>query len=275
MKKNILFGGVSIGANPKVVAVVGCGTQEECRSVASEAKRLGADIIEFRADQCESPNVLNTAELIHGIKEETSLPILLTVRDLKEGGYFFGSDEDRLDTFSQLLPLVDAVDVELYSSIRDDVVSLARKNKKSIVLSYHDFFETPPAKFIDRRGTSLEEIVDDATSAGVDMLKIAVMAKDFSDVKSLLEFTATYRGDMLLTTISMGDIGTISRVINPLVGSALTYGYIGDEPNAPGQISIKDMVDIFGMIPNRKVCLDDAEKIMKVAQEKGLLLMAS
>jgi 3-dehydroquinate dehydratase-1 len=43
-----------------------------------------------------------------------------------------------------------------------------------------------------------------------------------------------------ICTISMGELGAISRIAAPIFGSAITYGYVTRE-TAPGQISVSDI----------------------------------
>ena len=65
------------------------------------------------------------------------------------------------------------------------------------------------------------------------------MPKNFNDVLTLMR--ATYRArteavDLPLITMSMGEIGTISRVIGDLYGSDTSF-VVGKAASAPGQIS--------------------------------------
>ena len=41
-------------------------------------------------------------------------------------------------------------------------------------------------------------------------------------------------------TIAMGDLGRHSRVIAPIYGSVMTYGYM-DAPTAPGQLRVDEL----------------------------------
>ncbi|MEC4676944.1 MAG: type I 3-dehydroquinate dehydratase, partial [Nitrospirota bacterium] len=87
----------------------------------------------------------------------------------------------------------------------------------------------------------LKDIVKKGKSLGATFVKIAVKANHKDDLRDLIHFTIENR-DVGLITISLGSIGLASRLINPLIGSLMTYGYI-DTATAPGQISAFDIVE--------------------------------
>ena len=60
-----------------------------------------------------------------------------------------------------------------------------------------------------------------------DICKIAVMPQDATDVLTLLSATNemyTHYASVPIVTMSMGQLGMISRVTGQLFGSALTFG---------------------------------------------------
>ena len=69
-------------------------------------------------------------------------------------------------------------------------------------------------------------------TAGADALKIAVTPADAADVARLLRVTAETAP---VITLSMGDLGLVSRLTGAVFGSALTFATPGDRPSAPGQ----------------------------------------
>ena len=50
----------------------------------------------------------------------------------------------------------------------------------------------------------------------------------------------TLRSKGAVCTIAMGDLGRHSRVIAPIYGSVMTYGYV-DAPTAPGQLRVDEL----------------------------------
>ena len=50
----------------------------------------------------------------------------------------------------------------------------------------------------------------------------------------------TLRSKGAVCTIAMGDLDRHSRVIAPIYGSVMTYGYV-DAPTAPGQLRVDEL----------------------------------
>jgi 3-dehydroquinate dehydratase I len=206
---------------PKVVASV--TTLHE----AKEAVALGADIIEARVDLAtEIPRVL--VEKIFKLDK----PIIVTVRPAWEGGAFKGSDSERVGILNQLMPMADYIDVELRAKNIDELIALTEGSEAHTIVSYHDFEKTPPVK-------EMIDILARCHEKG-DIAKLAVMPRDLQDVLNLLE--ATHRAKRPVCTIAMGEIGAHSRIIAPLYGSLLTYGYV-KKPVAPGQMRVDKIVE--------------------------------
>ncbi|MDI6752100.1 MAG: type I 3-dehydroquinate dehydratase, partial [bacterium] len=78
--------------------------------------------------------------------------------------------------------------------------------------------------------------LDSMRKKGADITKIATFIKNREDLARLLLLTNNYKA-LPIITIGMGKIGMISRVIAPIFGSCLAYGYI-NKPQAPGQMKV-------------------------------------
>jgi 3-dehydroquinate dehydratase-1 len=257
---NIDFiGNVSIGDTPRIVAVI-AGTIDQFTTLAAKAAEGKADILEFRADFCHGMELKAIKALLVDVKRIANLPILLTIRQFPEGGYFAGTEAERLDLFKGLLSEVDAVDIELYAkAIRDELITAAHAAGKFVVLSYHNFKHTP-------RLSKINEIVEDAMCFNGDIVKIAVMALNENDVNILSRFTATFDKNILLTTISMGEAGTVSRVLNPFLGSCFTYGFVGEAPTTPGQIEVNQLRRLIDAFPGQRITdVQEAEDLVHTA----------
>lgn len=261
MSIDFIGSSTSVGDVPRIVAVI-AGATDQYPALAAKAKEGKADILEFRADFCHGMQPRAIKSLLLEVKRAAGLPVLLTIRQFPEGGYFTGSESERLDLFRSLLSEVDAVDVELYAkTIRDDLVSAAHKAGKLVVLSYHNFKHTP-------RLSKINEIVEDAIFFKGDMLKIAVTALAEDDVRMLSRFTAGFDREILLTTISMGEAGTVSRVLNPFLGSCFTFGFVGDSPTTPGQIEVSELRQLIDAFPGQRITdVQEAENLVHAAFE--------
>lgn len=220
------IGEVTLGGLPRVVLVV----DGESAAVA-QAVRDGVDILELRADLFDG--ALTVERLVNEVKvlKRHGRPLIGTIRGPAEGGKAKLTGAQRADLYKNLSPLVDAIDVDLSAPLLKDAVAVARRNKNTVILSHHDFHATPSE-------AKLSQVVRQATHLGADLIKIAVKAKSERDVVRLLQFTVRHRAKNLVT-ISMGNIGSISRLVAPLAGSLMTY--TGIQP-AHGQIPAKRLM---------------------------------
>lgn len=133
---------------------------------------------------------------------------------------------------------IDLVDIELCNGPEfiDAVRKHTQAHRVALIISYHNFKETPDETFICNKLLA-------AWRAGADIPKLAVMPKDYGDVLILLGATNKARNsaiDSPLVTMSMGEQGAISRLAGGLFGSDITFA-IGRAASAPGQIPIAQL----------------------------------
>ena len=221
----LTIGKTKLGKIPRIAVSVADGPD------GGPAKSLGADILEIRVDQFKSLDPGHVRAVIAS-KKKLGLPLILTVRSKEEGGQKDISDEAKLNIFKENIASVDAVDIELKSPILAGVVKLAKKNKKVIIVSWHNFKSTPGGKF-------LEGTLAKARGSGADIVKLAVKANKISDVVELAGFARKNRAKNLIV-ISLGKIGSVSRLLFPMFGSLITYAYI-KKPSGPGQMPLEDL----------------------------------
>jgi len=214
----------NVTLNRSIVAAIG-----EVNS-AKRAKELGADILELRIDLLE----VDARQALQDIKK-TGLPVIITNRMKQEGGHWGGSEDDRIGTLNSLLPMADAVDIELCAKDRDRVVKKARDTGKTVIISTHDFQRTPD-------NDAMKCIISDSFAKGADIAKLAVMPNSLEDVLRLFDVTLHAKG--AVCTIAMGETGRHSRVIAPVYGSVMTYGYV-EEPTAPGQLRVDELKQLL------------------------------
>ncbi len=199
---------------------------------AIKAKQLGADILEFRIDLMRGEY-----DKLKDIKK-LGLPVIITNRMKQEGGAWDGTEEERIHTLLSLLPLADAVDIELQAKERDKIVENAKKMNKTVIISHHDFQKTPEHEV-------MHEIIHKCFEAGADIAKLAVMPNSLKDVLCLFEVLLQVKGKVCL--IAMGDLGKHSRAIAPIYGSVMTYGYI-DKAVAPGQLRVDELKSVLSLL---------------------------
>lgn len=88
---------------------------------------------------------------------------------------------------------------------------------------------------------------------GADILKIAVMPKSKQDVFTLMNATlkVSQQTTKPLLTMSMGQLGTISRVATANMGGSYSFGMIG-QASAPGQIDVTKLKQILQTVQPTK-----------------------
>ena len=214
---------------------------------AQRAKESGADIIELRIDLLKDEE-----RRIDKVKEFVlmlTMPVVITNRKKEEGGSFTGTEEERIAMLSSILDTaeVDAVDLEFSSRTAGKTAVIEKANSRHIpvIFSFHDFNGMPSR-------SELLMIIARMYEEGGSIAKIAVTPHTLSDALLLLDLTHELsREGKLLATIGMGPVGRHLRVIAPLYGSVLTYGFLeGEEEVAPGQFSVEElrsMLDRLGV----------------------------
>lgn len=218
-------------------------TASEPASLVKEAGALAAlpvDMAEWRVDMfCASTGVDEKAVLavLPRLREVLRVPLLATFRTAEEGGSCALSDEGYASLCAKLCESgnIDLLDVEAFfrSGAAGDIIAAAHACGVPVVASNHDFHATPPKDELVRRLLYMQD------ELGADILKIAVMPRNRSDVLTLLAATeeASSRARRPVISMSMGPLGVISRVCGQSFGSAATFGAAGSV-SAPGQMDV-------------------------------------
>jgi 3-dehydroquinate dehydratase-1 len=206
-------------------------TDENFDEVLVKAKK--ANILEFRVDYFSNKDISFVSGLLKKAKEN-GFETILTIRSEKEGGAYV---ENRVEMFEKLMPLSDYTDIELSSTdIITYISKLSKEYNKKLIVSYHNF-EMTPANFV------IKETIREALRYG-DIPKIALKANSYEDVARLMCSASDIKTPKIL--ISMGEFGKISRIAGFIFGSFISYVYL-EKPNAPGQLSLEEMLKLKEM----------------------------
>lgn len=216
-------------------------TDTEIFAQLEEILQHAPDLIEWRADFFEHlQDEESTINIVHKIKEKANIPLLFTIRAEHEGGEKITlSDDEKVNIITKICreTAVDIVDFETSNERRfvEAVRDAASESKKQLILSYHNFTETPDNEALIDRAKQAETL-------GANMIKLAVMPKSKADVFRLLEITRKIDEmfHLPIITMSMGEIGKLSRIIGWAFGSIVTFG-VGVESSAPGQINVEKL----------------------------------
>lgn len=208
----------------------------------------GADMIEWRADFFDR---LDDMDAVRQLLDRAGqylddCLLLFTTRSRHQGGQS-GLGERTVGNLQAMAAgheAVDLVDVEYLECSRPEK-HLRRLKKQDciIVASHHDFSRTPELPL-------LRQLLLHMYEDGADIAKLAVMPQEETDVIRLLELTASIhreRPEDLLVTMSMGGIGSISRICGEVFGSCITFGSVGTA-SAPGQIEAEKLEDLLDVI---------------------------
>lgn len=207
------------------------------------------DLLEWRVDFFEAigdiNSVLNAAQSIR--QASGGIPVLLTRRNVTEGGMPLPIAEPAVVAMYAAAcqsRCVEMIDYEL-SNAPEDLKALrevSAANGITMIMSYHNFQMTPDADTLDSKFAAAERL-------GADVAKIAVMPSNEQDVLALLAATDRARLSMgiPLISMSMGGIGSLSRIMGWVYGSAATFA-VGKSSSAPGQIAIEDLRAVLATI---------------------------
>jgi 3-dehydroquinate dehydratase-1 len=180
-------------------------------------------------------------------KTAGDMPIIFTRRSVKEGGEKIAiGDEDVVRLYDAVgaSGLVDFIDFEMGNDpahVRE-VRESTRAHGTKLILSHHNFGYTPGREFLVQRFLEAERL-------GADVAKVAVMPRDRGDVLTLLAATVTAdaKARIPLISMSMGPLGSVTRMIGGVFGSSLSFA-IGEGSSAPGQIPIADLNAVYDVI---------------------------
>ena len=168
-------------------------------------------------------------------------PWIACNRRKEEGGGWRGGEVDRVKELLSALELKPViVDLELATENLVEIVPQVKKQAKCL-LSYHDFEGTPPLG-------ELVGIVRRQMKAGADIGKVVTTATKFEDNLTALQLIADFR-QARVVSFAMGPLGSVSRVLCPLVGGDFTYASIetGKE-SAAGQITVRDLRKLYEVL---------------------------
>ncbi|MDR2831000.1 MAG: type I 3-dehydroquinate dehydratase [Methanobrevibacter sp.] len=203
--------------------------KEKILKIATDYIRKGVDILELRIDGINDSNPKMAKEII----QEINFPTIATNRPKSEGGYFNGSEEDRIAILRATSDVAEYVDVELQT--KSDYINSILETGVKTIISYHDFEKTPPLN-------EMSEVIEEELKIG-DIAKIAVTGKTLEDTLKILAILSKFNNTI---AISMGELGSYTRVIASKFKAPITFA-ASDDVTAPGQIDFETMKWILNL----------------------------
>ncbi|KKR09343.1 MAG: 3-dehydroquinate dehydratase, type I, 3-dehydroquinate dehydratase I [Candidatus Peregrinibacteria bacterium GW2011_GWE2_39_6] len=208
-----------------------------------------ADVVEIWLDSIKD---LRLAEIFFE-KEPVRKPFLFVNKAPCEGGDFLGTVEDQVELLIEALKRgAEYIDVALgtKNSALKKLVIAKEKTRGKIIISYHNFKETPSL-------SHLKSLVKRALKKNADIVKIATFVGNRNDNLTLLSLTGWAReNDFEIIVVGMGEEGKLSRIICPLFGSYMYYAplSVGSE-TAAGQIPLEKLRQIWEQIEETRHCV--------------------
>ena len=171
------------------------------------------------------------------LRSQTSTPLIATNRCRAQGGH---ASEDEVKRVRLVAEACEAGfeygDVELVSGMLGKALRRIREAGSTSIVSCHDHERTPSTG-------ELAAMHARAVGAGADMVKLVGTAADPLDNLPYLEYLSRHPGNV---SFGMGPLGSLSRVMSPLVGGAFTYASsVRGGESAPGQLTLGEMLRLY------------------------------
>ena len=178
-----------------------------------------ADVVEVWFDEIKSPSDKELAEFF---KTKTSIIYKY------QGG-------EALERVLEYKPSYVDIDLETPKAVISKIKKLSPKTK--IIISHHDFKETPELKKINSIAKRMKQ-------KGADIIKIATMANKITDSIKMLSFLSQQKNKAII--VCMGKEGRITRTTGHLFGNYLMYASLSaKESTAEGQITVSEFKKII------------------------------
>jgi 3-dehydroquinate dehydratase-1 len=240
---------VAGGAFPLICTPLVGRTHDAVLAEVGDVLPKKPDILEWRCDFYaalgDTASVLATANALRSAAGP--VPILFTRRSASEGGERVPiSENDVVELYAAMCRsgAIDAIDYETSNPRAnfERVRAAARAGDVALVGSFHNFQSTPDRPALVAKFALAREL-------GADVAKVAVMPKSPEDVLTLLAATREASESLPIPVISMsmGGVGSISRMCGWVYGSALTFA-VGKSSSAPGQIPIDELRAVLATV---------------------------
>ncbi|HII38251.1 MAG TPA: type I 3-dehydroquinate dehydratase [Candidatus Poseidoniaceae archaeon] len=262
-------------AEPKVCVTLEAITVEEMIDEATRANIAGADYVEVRFDKLylnkpepiimvnddgeeysKVPPIeewgvkdfdeIDVEKSIATLKEGIPVPVVFTTRAVREGGFFAGTEEERLQILEQgIKSEVSFIDLELSieSKARDKLVTLASGTGCKVIASIHETKSTPNAD-------EIVTIVKDNSLQG-DIVKFCSTVSNHQDALQIFQAANSLVGqDSTHSLMGLGNGGDWVRLHAPVLEQAIVYATMMNHFRLSdrGLINVRDLRDAWALM---------------------------
>ncbi|OHB58526.1 MAG: shikimate dehydrogenase [Planctomycetes bacterium GWF2_50_10] len=206
----------------------------------AEAMRLGAEIVEIRADYLDEPGASAAVAMVEAARR-AGLKIIVTARDVRQGGFKEIDEAARLEILAGAVGAgADYVDCEFinytHAHVRERINNAIGQSQCRLIISHHDF--TKP--FVDLEVLYAEVIAMNGNA----IPKLIYTARHVNDCFAAFDLLHEKEGELIC--FAMGAAGMISRIIARKLGAFLTFATIDlESATAPGQLTIEQLKNIY------------------------------
>lgn len=201
--------------------------------------------VELRADGIPPDDIAGAVADFDNEKDRRGFtgPVIFTLRLRRDGGAWDDDASTARNAVWESLPpgTCDWVDLEIeeVDRVAPESLDALRSSGVKILLSHHAFAPEDPAVW--------DSCLDAMRSFKPDGVKFAVTPvpariPDLADLAR--KVAAEYPASCVL---GMGTGATVTRLLSPLLGCPLTYGFLGEGEVAPGQLPVGVMREFFAL----------------------------
>tara|TARA_Y100000589_G_scaffold84098_1_gene78029 strand:- start:1969 stop:2766 length:798 start_codon:yes stop_codon:yes gene_type:complete len=262
-------------AEPKVCVSLEAITVEEMIDEATRANIAGADYVEVRFDKLylnkpepitmvnddgeeytkmppiEEWGVKDFSEIdvesaIETLKEGIPVPVIFTTRAVREGGFFAGTEDERLDILEAgIKSQVTFIDLELSieKKARDKLLKLAKEFGCKVIASIHETKSTP-------KSDEIVNIVKDSSSQG-DIVKFCSTVSNHRDALQIFDAANSLIGqDSSHSLMGLGNGGDWVRLHAPVLEQEIVYATMMNHFRLSdrGLINVRDLRDAWALM---------------------------
>ncbi len=262
-------------AEPKVCVSLEAISVKDMIDEATRANIAGADYVEIRFDKLylnkpepimqtnddgeefnkmppiEDWGVKNFSDIdiessIAMLKEGIPVPVVFTVRSVREGGFFAGNEEQRLEILAKAIESgVSFVDLELTISDkeRSKLMTSAEDSNSKVIASIHETKSTPSAEEIIK-------LIKENKDKG-DVIKFCSVVSNHRDALKIFEAANTLANeDSKHSLMGLGSGGDWVRIHAPKLGQEMVYATMMNSfrLSDKGLINVRDLRDAWALM---------------------------
>lgn len=220
---------------PRVCVALGFSSIDGLSCAAEREYKDGNSFLEFRLDYLQEPE--NAMEFVRKFRMRyPDAYVLATCRHKQAHGRYSGSIEQQIAILEAAAEAgANFADIEIESAERAKSELAELRRSVPVIVSFHDFEKTP----------ALEPVLRRLKRVPANAYKIATTARKLNDDQRLIEFVREHHREPLIA-LAMSEIGLLTRVLGPSLGSLFTYAApLQAEGTAPGQVPAKKLHSLY------------------------------